>query len=99
MNRLNLYEKQHLRFSETSGGELQRALIARAFISEPDVILLDEPFANIDKKGRDLIKEILLQEHKENNTTLIVIDHHSNLDFYTKKIILTEGEVEINGSL
>lgn len=98
LKHFNLYEKRHHRFREASGGELQRALIARAIISNPDVILLDEPFANIDQNGRNMIKEILKEEHKKNKTTLVIIDHHNNIDFYTKKIHVSEGEVQIHES-
>ncbi len=96
MERVGLSGKKENLFSEVSGGELQRALAARALISSPDFILLDEPFANIDRYGRDDLKLLLLQEHDE-NITLVIIDHHDHVDFNTISIELCGGSAEGHG--
>ncbi|MCX7679830.1 MAG: ATP-binding cassette domain-containing protein [Spirochaetes bacterium] len=97
LSRVGLSEKGRKLFHQVSGGEFQRALIARALISEPDVILLDEPFANIDKQGKQEIKELLLAESARLNCTLIIIDHHENVDFCTKCLAIENGTVKTNG--
>lgn len=81
--RVGLAEKGKKLFHQVSGGEFQRALIARALISNPDVMLLDEPFSNIDKAGKRHIKDLLLSECARLGCTLIIIDHHENVDFCT----------------
>jgi zinc transport system ATP-binding protein len=59
--------------SELSGGEFQKMLIARALSSNPQIILLDEPTANVDTKSRDNIFEILKDLNK--SKTIIMVTH------------------------
>jgi len=58
-----------------SGGEKQKIALCCIFLLGAEVILLDEPFANIDEKWAKEIAEILKQMNRENGTTVIVIDH------------------------
>ena len=62
-----------------SGGEAQRVAIARALITNPSIILADEPTGNLDKANTDNIIRILIDLCKENNTTLIMVTHDNNL--------------------
>lgn len=96
--RVGLAEKGKKLFHQVSGGEFQRALIARALVSEPDVMLLDEPFANIDKAGKREIKELLLSESMRLQCTLILIDHHENVDFCTNCLEIENNSVTANGT-
>ncbi len=96
--RVGLSGKQDALFHRVSGGEFQRALIARALISEPDVVLLDEPFANIDKAGKRDIKELLLSESARLRCTLIIIDHHENVDFCSSCLEIENNTVTANGT-
>jgi len=75
----NLKEKK---FGELSGGQRQRALIARAIISNPDILILDEPTANIDEEAQELVQNILLELNKEK--TIIMVSHH--FDFITDDV-------------
>lgn len=86
-------------FSRVSGGEFQRALIARSLVSNPDILVLDEPFANIDRRGKAGIKELLLEENARKGTTLVLIDHHENVDFCSKCFEIAEGRVIENGNV
>ncbi|MEX0951635.1 MAG: metal ABC transporter ATP-binding protein [Gammaproteobacteria bacterium] len=61
------------RLQELSGGQLQRVLIARALISEPEILLLDEPTANIDVRAEEDIFA-LLKNHNE-KMTIVVVSH------------------------
>jgi ABC-type lipoprotein export system ATPase subunit len=62
-----------------SGGEAQRVAIARALITNPSIILADEPTGNLDKANTDNIIKILINLCKENHTTLIMVTHDNNL--------------------
>ncbi len=98
LSRVGLFEKAKSLFHQVSGGEFQRALIARALISRPEAVLLDEPFANIDRTGKLEIKKLLLDESRRLNCTLIIIDHHENVDFCTNCLEIENGRVIANGA-
>ncbi len=59
-----------------SGGELQRASIARALVLKPDVLLLDEPTSNLDPHNIRMIEGLLAEEKARNGTTIIMATHN-----------------------
>ncbi len=70
---LNEFEKRKL--SELSGGQQQKARLAKCLISEPDLLLLDEPDTGIDEKSREDIRSILRHLNKEHGMTIILVSH------------------------
>jgi lipoprotein-releasing system ATP-binding protein len=65
--------------AELSGGEKQRAAVARALILNPSVLLCDEPTGNLDRSSANAVAELLLNLHKERNAILITVTHSAAL--------------------
>ncbi|NMB79037.1 MAG: ABC transporter ATP-binding protein [Methanomicrobiales archaeon] len=61
-----------------SGGEMQRVALARAMVTEPEVLLLDEPTANLDPVSLELIEDLILRIRAEFKTTIIMSTHDMN---------------------
>jgi tungstate transport system ATP-binding protein len=59
-----------------SGGEAQRVALARAMVLEPDVLLLDEPTANLDPYNVSMIENIIRQLNQKHGTTLVLVTHN-----------------------
>ena len=75
IRRVNLDNRRNHRPSQLSGGECQRAAIARALIVEPQLILADEPTGNLDALNAEIISELLLELCEENGTGIVVATH------------------------
>ncbi len=79
---------------ELSGGQKQRVAIARALVSEPEVVIADEPTANLDTKTGEMIVELMLQLNRINNTTFIFSTHSELIARYSKKKVhILDGQI------
>ncbi|MGA2141172.1 MAG: ABC transporter ATP-binding protein [Brevinematales bacterium] len=80
---------------ELSGGQRQRVAVARSIVTEPDIIIADEPTANLDSRTGDLIIDLLLKLNKKSNTAFLFSTHNEAVSKYAKKIIhILDGEFQ-----
>lgn len=72
-----------------SGGQQQRVMIAKALVSDPKIIILDEPTTGIDASSEKSLYEILHKLNKESNITIIIVSHDiEKISQYTNKIFI-----------
>ncbi len=96
---VGLGERAGLFPAQLSGGELQRAAIARAIVGRPKVILADEPTGNLDPKTAKSIVKILLDIHKELKTTVVMATHNADIvNSLSLRVISLEGGKVIKDS-
>lgn len=81
--------------SQLSGGETQRVCLARALVSEPELLLLDEPFAALDPSTRLGMLSELRQMAVQRKMTVLLVSHHFSevLEFAERALVLEEGRI------
>jgi lipoprotein-releasing system ATP-binding protein len=81
--------------AELSGGEMQRAAIARALAGGPAVLLADEPTGNLDAATGQTVLELLRDLNRERGLTMIMVTHDANIAHQADRVVrLTEGRIE-----
>lgn len=96
LERMRIEEYAQRYPSELSGGQQQRVAIARAIVSQPKVLLLDEPLSNLDAKLRVDMRSEIKRLHHELGTTILYVTHDQveALTMSTRIAIFFEGELE-----
>ncbi len=80
--------------AKISGGEGQRVAIARAMVKRPEIVLADEPTANLDAKNAHAIMQTMKQLNNELNTTFLFSTHDEKVMGYLERIVhLEDGKV------
>ena len=78
---------------QLSGGQQQRVAVARAVVSNPKIILADEPTGNLDSKNSKEVMDLLLQLHEQGTTIVMVTHSQHNASFADRIINLFDGQV------
>jgi ABC-2 type transport system ATP-binding protein len=100
LKKVNLLEAQSRRLRTYSKGMLQRAGIAQAILTEPDLLILDEPMSGLDPDGRALVKDIL-REEKSRGTTIFFSSHllQDMEELCDELVVIDAGEIFYLGDL
>lgn len=95
LSRVGLRGHMDHRPSELSGGQQQRVSIARAIITEPSIVLADEPTGNLDTRTGQEVMELLCEIFRERNTTFILSSHDPQMERYTDRTVhFSDGKIE-----
>jgi putative ABC transport system ATP-binding protein len=95
---LGLKERLRHKPSELSGGEQQRVALARAIISEPKIVLADEPTGNLDTKSSGTVLALLRQLNKDLGQTIVMITHNPEAATYGDRVLHMRDGLVVNGS-
>ncbi len=93
LDRLGILDRSSHRPAELSGGEAQRAALARALVTEPELLLADEPTGNLDSRtGEEVLK--LLEEFVSEGRTLVLVTHNQSIAERAHRIVeLSDGRL------
>jgi lipoprotein-releasing system ATP-binding protein len=93
--RVGLSHRLRHRPNELSGGEMQRAAIARALINQPRILLADEPTGNLDSGNGQQIIQLLRDLNRRDGLTIVMVTHNQELAADTDRVVrLVDGQVE-----
>jgi ABC-type lipoprotein export system ATPase subunit len=98
LERLDLGHRLDHRTFELSGGQQQRVAVARALVVEPDVILADEPIAEVDSENADLILSALWEVVVRGGAVLAATHDPAALRYASRVVLFRDGAIEAEGS-
>ena len=92
MDLLGIKERRNHKPSELSGGEQQRASVARALINDPEIVFADEPSGNLDSKNATELHNLFFKLREELNQTFVIVTHNEHLaDMADRKLEIADG--------
>jgi putative ABC transport system ATP-binding protein len=95
---LGLEDRLKHKPSELSGGQQQRVALARAIISEPKIVLADEPTGNLDTKSSDSVLSLLRQLNRELGQTIVMITHNPDATTYGNRVLHMRDGMVVDGA-
>ncbi len=99
LKQVGMYEYRNHAPHLLSGGQKQRVAIAGVIAMEPKCIVLDEPTAMLDPKGRREVMDTILRLNKEKGITVVLITHHMNEAAQAQRVIvLDKGQIALDGT-
>ncbi len=99
LKQLRVYDLRDQRVADLSGGEKQRVAIAKALITHPEVLFLDEPFNQVDASFREGLQQNIREIVKETGLTVVLVSHDPSevLSMADELIVLKSGEIVESG--
>jgi len=94
IDRLGISDVADRRPGQVSGGQLQRAAVARALVHSPTVVLADEPTGALDTTTGQLVLEALLGAAREQGSAVVLVTHEARLSSYCdREIVVQDGSI------
>jgi putative ABC transport system ATP-binding protein len=98
LQRVGLEGRQHHTAAELSVGQQQRVAIARAIVTDPAVLLADEPTGNLDTRTSREIMELVTGLNREQGITVIMVTHESDIAAHAERVVrFLDGRVAFDG--
>lgn len=97
LDQVGLAHRRHHKPRQMSGGEMQRAAIARSLVARPNLLLADEPTGNLDEKNSEEVMDSLMRLREQENLTIVMVTHdHEIAHAADRTIRLAQGKVELD---